>query len=88
MRDAVTLPLIRAAIAAGLPLLAICRGLQELNVALGGTLHQRLQDLPGRHRPFDADRAVTTGAAPARRMPCAWCQEAGCTGWPARVRSQ
>jgi putative glutamine amidotransferase len=48
MRDALTLPLIRAALAAGLPLLAICRGLQELNVALGGTLHQRLQDLPGR----------------------------------------
>jgi putative glutamine amidotransferase len=47
-RDAVTLPLIRAAIAAGVPLLAICRGLQELNVALGGSLHQRLQDLPGR----------------------------------------
>lgn len=47
-RDAVTLPLIRAAIAMGLPLLGICRGLQEMNVALGGTLHQRLQDLPGR----------------------------------------
>lgn len=47
-RDALTLPLIRAAIAAGVPVLAICRGLQELNVALGGTLHQRLQDLPGR----------------------------------------
>ncbi len=47
-RDALTLPMIRAAIAAGLPVLAICRGLQELNVALGGSLHQRLQDLPGR----------------------------------------
>ena len=47
-RDALTLPMIRAAITAGLPVLAICRGLQELNVALGGTLHQRLQDLPGR----------------------------------------
>lgn len=47
-RDAVTLPLIRGALAAGVPLLAICRGLQELNVALGGSLHQRLQDLPGR----------------------------------------
>ncbi|MGH7118398.1 MAG: gamma-glutamyl-gamma-aminobutyrate hydrolase family protein [Acetobacteraceae bacterium] len=46
-RDAVTLPLVRGAIAAGVPLLAICRGLQELNVALGGTLHQHLQDLPG-----------------------------------------
>lgn len=47
-RDGVTLPLIRAAIADALPVLAICRGFQELNVALGGTLHQRLQDLPGR----------------------------------------
>jgi putative glutamine amidotransferase len=47
-RDATTLPLIRAAIARGVPVLAICRGLQELNVALGGTLHQRLSDLPGR----------------------------------------
>ncbi len=47
-RDATTLPLIRAAIARGLPVLAICRGIQELNVALGGTLHQRLQEVPGR----------------------------------------
>jgi putative glutamine amidotransferase len=47
-RDATTLPLIRAAIARGLPVLAICRGLQELNVALGGTLHQCLKSLPGR----------------------------------------
>ncbi len=47
-RDATTLPLIRAAVAKGLPLLAICRGIQELNVALGGTLHQQVQTLPGR----------------------------------------
>jgi putative glutamine amidotransferase len=47
-RDATTLPLIRAAIVAGVPLLAICRGFQELNVALGGSLDQRIQDLPGR----------------------------------------
>ena len=47
-RDATTLPLIRAAIAMGVPLLAICRGMQELNVALGGSLDQRVQDLPGR----------------------------------------
>ncbi|MCB8876716.1 gamma-glutamyl-gamma-aminobutyrate hydrolase family protein [Acidisoma silvae] len=47
-RDAVTLPLIRATIELGMPLLGICRGFQEMNVALGGTLHQRLQDLPGR----------------------------------------
>lgn len=47
-RDDTTLPLIRAAIARGLPLLAICRGIQELNVALGGTLIQRVHATPGR----------------------------------------
>lgn len=47
-RDATTLPLIREAIARDLPVLAICRGIQELNVALGGTLHQRVHELPGR----------------------------------------
>ena len=45
-RDAWTLPLVRLAIARGLPLLAICRGTQEANVALGGSLHQAVQDLP------------------------------------------
>ncbi len=45
-RDGITLPLIRVAVARGVPLLAICRGFQELNVAMGGSLHQRLQDLP------------------------------------------
>jgi putative glutamine amidotransferase len=48
-RDSTTLPLIRAAIARGLPVLAICRGIQELNVALGGTLLQNVHDFPGRH---------------------------------------
>ena len=46
-RDATTLPLIRAAIERGIPLLAICRGFQEMNVALGGTLHQAVHDVPG-----------------------------------------
>ena len=66
MRDAVTLPLSRAAIAAGMPVVAICRGFQELNVALGGTLHQRLQDLPGRldhSTPSHPDVAVRRGKA-------------------------
>ncbi|MDI9408692.1 MAG: gamma-glutamyl-gamma-aminobutyrate hydrolase family protein [Candidatus Pacebacteria bacterium] len=54
-RDAVSLPLIRAAIERGIPLLAICRGFQELNVALGGTLHQQIQNLPGKidHRSYE-----------------------------------
>lgn len=47
-RDATTLPLIRQALQRGVPLLCICRGLQELNVALGGSLHQHVQELPGR----------------------------------------
>ncbi|HVW75353.1 MAG TPA: gamma-glutamyl-gamma-aminobutyrate hydrolase family protein [Rhizomicrobium sp.] len=56
-RDATTLPLLRAAIAAGKPVLAICRGFQELNVALGGSLHQHVHEISGRldHRePQDA----------------------------------
>ncbi len=47
-RDALTLPLIRTAIAKGLPLFAICLGVQELNVARGGTLHQNVHELPGK----------------------------------------
>ncbi|GAC1303339.1 MAG: gamma-glutamyl-gamma-aminobutyrate hydrolase family protein [Steroidobacteraceae bacterium] len=46
-RDATTLPLIPRAIAAGLPVLAICRGFQEMNVAFGGTLHQKLHEVEG-----------------------------------------
>src|SRR5216684_1392235 len=47
-RDATTLPLIREAVRRDLPVLAICRGIQELNVALGGTLYQRIFEMPGR----------------------------------------
>ncbi len=46
-RDAWTLPLIRRALAIGVPLLGICRGTQEMNVALGGSLHQAVHDVPG-----------------------------------------
>lgn len=46
-RDAVTLPLIRTAIEKKIPLFAICRGYQELNVAMGGSLHQAVHDQPG-----------------------------------------
>lgn len=75
-RDRVTLPLVRAAILAGLPLLAICRGMQELNVALGGTLHQRLQDLPDRldhSTPLLPDPKVRQGKAHLVRVePGGW----------------
>lgn len=47
-RDAVTLPLIRACVERGQPFLGICRGFQEVNVALGGTLYPEIRDLPGR----------------------------------------
>jgi putative glutamine amidotransferase len=47
-RDAASLALIHAALGAGKPLFAICRGFQEFNVALGGTLHQHVHELPGR----------------------------------------
>lgn len=46
-RDATIFPLIRKALARGVPLLAICRGFQELNVALGGSLHQAVHAVPG-----------------------------------------
>jgi putative glutamine amidotransferase len=46
-RDSTTLPLIRKAIEEGVPLLAICRGIQELNVALGGTLATEIQEQQG-----------------------------------------
>ncbi|VVO29444.1 gamma-glutamyl-gamma-aminobutyrate hydrolase family protein [Pseudomonas fluorescens] len=43
-RDATTLPLIRAAVEAGIPVLGICRGFQEMNVAFGGSLHQKVHE--------------------------------------------
>jgi putative glutamine amidotransferase len=48
-RDATTLPLTERALKAGVPLLAVCRGYQEVVVALGGTLHQRVHEVPGYH---------------------------------------
>ena len=69
-RDATTLPLIRRAIERGVPLLAICRGIQELNVALGGSLHQKVQEVPGkidhrskRGRPLDVRYAPAHGVS-------------------------
>lgn len=68
-RDAVALGLIPAALAAGVPLLAICRGFQELNVALGGSLHQSLEALPAmiRHRQ-PASRPLAERYAPSHEL--------------------
>jgi putative glutamine amidotransferase len=61
-RDATSLPLIRRAIDRGIPLLAICRGIQELNVAMGGTLATEIQELPGRIDHRKPDVTVTDEA--------------------------
>lgn len=57
-RDAMALPLIKAALQRGVPLLAICRGMQELNVALGGSLYSEVHEIEGRsdHRAPGSDR--------------------------------
>jgi putative glutamine amidotransferase len=47
-RDAITLPLVRACVDRGQPFLGVCRGFQEVNVAMGGTLCPEIRDLPGR----------------------------------------
>jgi putative glutamine amidotransferase len=68
-RDATTLPLIRHAIDHAVPLFAICRGAQEVNVALGGTLHQLVHEVSGRrdHRsPRTPD--TDTNYAPAHSI--------------------
>ncbi len=60
-RDATVLPLIRACVDAGVPVFGICRGIQEMNVALGGSLHYRIHLLPGKmdHRMRrDTDSSV------------------------------
>jgi putative glutamine amidotransferase len=65
-RDATTLPLIPRVVAAGIPILGICRGFQEVNVAMGGTLTQRLHEVPGLldHRD-NADDPLEMQYAPA-----------------------
>jgi putative glutamine amidotransferase len=56
-RDALVLPLVRACLAERVPVFGICRGIQEINVALGGSLHYRIHHLPGKndHRRPQSD---------------------------------
>lgn len=69
-RDAWTLPLIRLALDQGVPLLGICRGLQEVNVALGGSLHQAVQEQPGLadHRAAPAPASLAQQYGPAHEV--------------------
>ena len=62
-RDAITLPLARACIERGQPILGICRGFQEVNVAMGGTLHPEIRDLPGVTCCSPANRPATQAKA-------------------------
>lgn len=68
-RDKVTLALIRAAIAARVPVFGVCRGFQEMNVALGGSLHQKVHEQPGHddHRE-DKTRPVAEQYGPAHAV--------------------
>jgi putative glutamine amidotransferase len=58
-RDGTSLPLIRNAVEAGVPVFAVCRGIQEFNVAMGGTLHQNIHEVPGKNE-HRMNRAVDT----------------------------
>ncbi len=64
-RDDWTLPLIPRVLEAGIPLFAICRGFQEANVALGGSLHQAVHEVDGRHEHRGAGGAKDARAAEA-----------------------
>ena len=68
-RDSTVLSLIAKAVAEAVPLLAICRGFQELNVAFGGSLHQHLHEVPGKmdHRR-DKEAPLMEQYAPRHRL--------------------
>ena len=68
-RDVLCFALVRGAVRRGVPLLGVCRGIQEMNVALGGTLHQRLHEVPGRrdHRR-NREIAFEDSIAPRDRL--------------------
>jgi len=68
-RDATTLPMITRAVEAGLPVFGICRGFQEMNVAFGGTLIQKLQEQPDKldHRE-DSTQPLDIQYAPSHEV--------------------
>jgi putative glutamine amidotransferase len=68
-RDATTLSLIPRAVASGIPVFGVCRGFQEMNVAMGGTLHQRVHEVAGfnDHRE-DKEQSLDVQYAPAHEV--------------------
>ena len=68
-RDLAALALIPAAIRVGMPLFAVCRGYQEMNVAFGGTLHQLIHEVPGYHlHKEDPEDSVDEQYAPSHTV--------------------
>jgi len=95
-RDELTLPMARRALERGVPVLAVCRGFQELNVALGGSLHQKVHEVPGYHmhkeNPDDDIEVqygpshevnLVAGGAPACNSRCRECH-GEVTAWAGR----
>lgn len=77
-RDATTLPLIPRAIEDGVPLLGICRGFQEINVALGGSLHQQLHEAGFDDHRDDESQSLEVQYGPAHEVlltPGGWLRE-------------
>ena len=73
-RDALALTLAEVCVARGIPILGVCRGFQELNVAFGGSLHPEIRELPGRmnHRMPRLETARSIPIPP-------WCSRTGTT---------
>ena len=68
-RDATTLSLIPRALAGGIPVFGVCRGFQEMNVALGGTLHQRVHEVEGFHdHREDKEQALDVQYGPSHEV--------------------
>jgi putative glutamine amidotransferase len=86
-RDALTFALVRQCLQAGVPLLGICRGFQEINVALGGSLHQAVQLQPGMqdHRE-DGAAPLARQYAPSHRVQIA--ADSAMAGWAGGLSAQ
>jgi putative glutamine amidotransferase len=68
-RDSTTLSLIPRAVADGVPVLGVCRGFQEMNVAMGGTLHQRVHEVQGlRDHREDKEQPLDVQYGPAHEV--------------------